>query len=109
VSKDSILTYKEDGKKINGALIKCLKNIKDVNGDPNLYLTKKGDDNDDDDEKHIKRFKSNTSSLIEAIKWITEHTDFITKIDADEVDELTASLEDLRKLMNPSASTDTEE
>jgi hypothetical protein len=110
VDKESILKYKKDGKKITDSVIKRLKDIKDSNGDPDLYLTAKQPKKDPESPEHrIRRFKNETESLIKDVKWLTENTDLIKQVDVDKVDELTVSLVALKKLTIPSESPDTKQ
>ncbi len=109
VQKDSIKKYKMDGKKVDGQLIKTLKAVQKSGGNPNTHLVDPpGDDDEDDGNKRVQSFKKLAVSLLGTIDWIVGHPDFINKVDADKLDELTDKLASLKGIISQSESDDNE-
>jgi hypothetical protein len=108
VSLDSIHQYKQDGKKVGASLINVLKAVQKSGGDPNRHLIDPSEVEDNDGERRVQSFKKLAVSLLGTIDWIANNRDFIDKVDADKIDELTEKLSVLKRLVTEATSVETQ-
>ena len=105
VNIETIRKYYADKKPLNADLIKILKAIKNSGGNPEEHLSAPPDDDDTiDGQKKAMSFKKIAISLLGTISWISNHTEFIDKIDIDKIDELTENLNTLKRLVEESTT-----
>ncbi|XPS88658.1 uncharacterized protein Dvar_66770 [Desulfosarcina variabilis str. Montpellier] len=102
VKIETLQKFRADKKNVNNDLIKILKAIKREGGDPDHYLNAPQDDDEDvsfEGQKKAMNFTKIATSLVGTIKWINQHSLCAKKVDVRKIDELTESLNELKRLV----------
>ena len=105
VGIEGIRKWQAENKPLSADLINVLKAIKNSGGNPEEHLNAPPDDDDTiDGQKRAMSFKKIAISLLGTISWISNHTEFIDKIDIEKINELTENLTTLKRLVEESTT-----